>query len=68
MAARWSCHTDPRRAGPAQLNWLAPATLKKITGVDVLMQTSTATFIGAAMAPIAVTIQDSASPTEAKTS
>lgn len=58
----------PCVAGPASLTWATPSTLKKINGVAVLMQTSAATFIGAAMAPIAVTIQDSAPPTEAKTS
>lgn len=58
----------PCTPGPAPLTWATPSTLKKFNGVAVLMQTSSATFIGAAMAPIAVTIQDSAPPTEAKTS
>lgn len=53
--------------GPAPLLWATPSTLKKINGVPVLMQTSSGTFVGALAAPVPVTIQDSATPTQAKT-
>ena len=47
---------------------LTPSTLKTVTGIPVLMQTSAGSFIGGAGLPIPVTIQDSVPTTQAKTS
>jgi hypothetical protein len=57
----------PCVAGPLPLTWVTPSTLKKINGIAVLMQTSSGTFTGALAAPVPVTVQDSPTPTQAKT-
>lgn len=54
--------------GPAPLTWATPSTLKKINGIAVLLQTSSGTFTGALAAPVPVTVQDSPTATQAKTS
>ena len=54
--------------GPLPLLWATPSTLKKINGIAVLMQTSSGTFTGALAAPVPVTVQDSPTPTQAKSS
>lgn len=54
--------------GPMAFSWTTtPSELKKIQGQKVLMQKSVGSFIGAIGVPVAVQIEDSDPPTDAKT-